>query len=66
MTDEVNSLRFEMNVLWFVVLFIGFAAYCWLRIISKRLKKLTEQLEELKGKTVVNEANLNLQKRRKK
>lgn len=66
MNHEINSLRMEVNVIWFILIFIIFITYGWLRLLTKRVKSTEKRLEELKGKTVVNEANVELQKRRKK
>jgi uncharacterized membrane protein len=66
MKNDINNLNQQMNVIWFVLIFILLGAYSWLRVLSKKVKDITEQLEGLKKASVLNSVNSDLKKGRKK
>jgi hypothetical protein len=66
MKNDITFLNQQMNVVWFVLMFILVGAYSWLRLLSKKVKDITEQLEVLKKDSMFNEANTELKKGRKK
>jgi hypothetical protein len=66
MKNDITFLNQQMNVVWFVLMFIIVGAYSWLRLLSKKVKDITEQLEVLKKDSMFNEANTELKKGRKK
>lgn len=66
MTETVNSLNMQVNIIWFVLIFMIFGVLIWMKVFSKKLNEVTKHLENLENANVINEAKLNLQKRRKK